>query len=95
MTPGFVRRVAQVRSARPRAQNCTWRWTRLPQFTGLDEAALRGPHCWWRRRADYIDARLQSRQVRRVLERAPMLEITIPTLADPALARPPASMCCR
>ena len=80
---GFVRRVAQVRS-RGLSAKLHLALERLPQFAGLGEQALRG-RLLVAPSADYIE-RAYNHAKYNEFSSAPMLEITIPTLADPALA---------
>jgi phytoene dehydrogenase-like protein len=82
---GFVRRVAHVRS-RGLAAKVHFALEALPEFRGLPSAALRGrllvaPSC------DYIE-RAYNHSKYDEFSSAPMLEITVPTVADPALAPP-------
>ncbi|HXN79643.1 MAG TPA: NAD(P)/FAD-dependent oxidoreductase, partial [Steroidobacteraceae bacterium] len=80
---GFVRRVAQVRS-RGLTAKLHLALDRLPQFPGLAAQALRGrllvAPC-----AGYIE-RAYNHAKYDEFSSAPMLEVTIPTLADPGLA---------
>ncbi len=80
---GFVRRVSQVRS-RGLAAKLHLALERLPSFPGLTEEALRGrllvaPSC------DYIE-RAYNHAKYGEFSSAPILEVNIPTLADPQLA---------
>ena len=82
---GFTRRVAQLRS-RGLAAKLHLALEGLPEFPGLDAAALRArllvaPSCGYIERA-YNHAKYRE------FSSAPVLEITIPTLWDPALAPP-------
>ena len=80
---GFVRRVAQVRT-RGLAAKLHLALDRAPQFTGLTEAALRA-RLLVAPSADYIE-RAYNHAKYQEFSQQPMLEITIPTLADPGLA---------
>ncbi len=80
---GFVRRVSQVRS-RGLTAKLHLALERLPQFPGLDEGQLRG-RLLVAPSADYIE-RAYNHAKYDEYSRAPMLEITIPTLTDPGLA---------
>jgi phytoene dehydrogenase-like protein len=80
---GFVRRVAQVRS-RGLSAKLHLALERLPQFAGLGEQAPHG-RLLVAPSADYIE-RAYNHAKYNEFSSAPMLEITIPTLADPALA---------
>ncbi|MBV8342878.1 MAG: NAD(P)/FAD-dependent oxidoreductase [Gammaproteobacteria bacterium] len=82
---GFVRRVTQVRS-RGFAAKLHLALERLPQFPGVDAQALRG-RLLVAPSADYIE-RAYNHTKYDEYSQAPMLEITIPTLTDPALAPP-------
>ena len=80
---GFVRRVSQVRS-RGLTAKLHLALERLPQFPGLGEEQLRG-RLLVAPSADYIE-RAYNHAKYDEYSRAPMLEITIPTLTDPGLA---------
>ena len=82
---GFVRRVAQGRS-RGLAAKLHLALERLPQFPGLEAAALHG-RLLVAPSADYIE-RAYNHAKYDEFSSQPMLEVTIPTLADPALAPP-------
>jgi len=82
---GFARRVAALRT-RGLTAKLHLALERLPDFRALDRAALRGrllvaPSCEYVERA-YNPAKYGE------FSAAPILEITLPTLADPALAPP-------
>lgn len=80
---GFVRRVAQVRT-RGLTAKLHLALERLPQFSGLSEQALRG-RLLVAPSADYIE-RAYNHAKYNEFSSAPMLEITIPSLADAGLA---------
>ena len=80
---GFVRRVSQVRS-RGLTAKLHLALDRLPQFPGLAEELLRG-RLLVAPSADYVE-RAYNHAKYDEYSAAPMLEITIPTLADPGLA---------
>ena len=80
---GFTRRVAQVRS-RGLTAKLHLALDRAPQFAGLDAAALRG-RLLIAPSSDYIE-RAYNHSKYQEFSGAPMLEITVPTLADPDLA---------
>ncbi len=80
---GFVRRVTQVRS-RGLTAKLHLALDRLPQFRGLAAESLRG-RLLVAPSADYVE-RAYNHAKYNEYSRAPMLEITIPTLADPGLA---------
>jgi phytoene dehydrogenase-like protein len=80
---GFVRRVAQVRS-RGLAAKLHLALDRLPQFPGLTEAALRA-RLLVAPSSDYIE-RAYNHAKYNEFSHSPMLEVTIPTLADHSLA---------
>ncbi len=82
---GFVRRVSQLRS-RGLTAKLHLALDRVPQFRGLDDESLRG-RLLVAPSADYIE-RAYNHTKYNECSRAPMLEITIPTLADPGLAPP-------
>ncbi len=80
---GFVRRISQLRT-RGMTAKLHLALDRLPQFPGVEASALRGrllvaPH------ADYIE-RAYNHAKYNEYSAAPMLEVTLPTLADPTLA---------
>lgn len=80
---GFVRRVAQVRS-RGLTAKLHLALDRLPQFAGLTKQALRG-RLLVAPSAEYIE-RAYNHAKYDEFSSAPMLEVTIPTFADPGLA---------
>jgi phytoene dehydrogenase-like protein len=80
---GFVRRVAQLRT-RGVAAKLHLALERLPRFTGVEAAALRG-RLLVAPNADYIE-RAYNHAKYGEYSQAPMLEVTIPTLTDPGLA---------
>jgi phytoene dehydrogenase-like protein len=80
---GFVRRVSQVRT-RGLTAKLHVALERLPQFTGLSESALRG-RLLVAPSPDYVE-RAYNHAKYNEFSGAPMLEVTIPTLADPGLA---------
>jgi phytoene dehydrogenase-like protein len=82
---GFVRRVAQVRS-RGLAAKLHLALDRLPKFPGLTETALRA-RLLVAPSSDYIE-RAYNHAKYNEFSHSPMLEVTIPTLADPSLAPP-------
>jgi phytoene dehydrogenase-like protein len=82
---GFVRRIAQLR-ARGLAAKLHLALDRLPEFPGLDTQALCG-RLLVAPSADYIERAFNHAKYQEY-SAAPMLEITVPTLADPALAPP-------
>jgi phytoene dehydrogenase-like protein len=82
---GFVRRVSQLRS-RGLAAKLHLALDRVPPFRALDGEALRG-RLLVAPSADYIE-RAYNHTKYNESSLAPMLEITIPTLADPGLAPP-------
>ena len=82
---GFVRRVSQMRS-RGVAAKLNLALDRLPEFTGLTAAQLNG-RLLVAPSADYIE-RAYNHVKYNEYSHAPMLEITLPTLADPGLAPP-------
>ncbi len=65
-------------------QSCTWHWTGCHTFPGLDAQALRG-RLLVAPNADYIE-RAYNHAKYNEYSQAPMLEVTLPTLADPTLA---------
>ncbi len=80
---GFVRRVSQVRS-RGLAAKLHLALEGLPSFPGLTEQALRG-RLLVAPSSDYIE-RAYNHAKYGEFSSAPLLEVTIPTLADPQLA---------
>jgi phytoene dehydrogenase-like protein len=80
---GFVRRVSQLRS-RGLSAKLHLALTQLPEFPGLTPAALRG-RLLVAPSSDYIE-RAYNHAKYNEFSSAPILEVTIPTLADPALA---------
>jgi phytoene dehydrogenase-like protein len=80
---GFVRRVSQVRS-RGMTAKLHLALERLPEFPGLGVEALRG-RLLVAPSTDYIE-RAYNHAKYREFSGAPMLEVTLPTLADPQLA---------
>jgi phytoene dehydrogenase-like protein len=82
---GFVRRVTQLRS-RGLAAKLHLALDRLPAFQGLEAAQLNG-RLLVAPSADYIE-RAYNHAKYDEYSQAPMLEITLPTLADPDLAPP-------
>ena len=82
---GFVRRVSQLRS-RGLTAKLHLALDRMPQFQGLDGESLRG-RLLVAPSPDYIE-RAYNHTKYNECSTAPMLEITIPTLADPGLAPP-------
>lgn len=80
---GFVRRVSQVRS-RGMTAKLHLALESLPHFPGLGSEALRG-RLLVAPSSEYIE-RAYNHAKYREFSSAPMLEITIPTLADPQLA---------
>jgi len=82
---GFVRRVAQLRS-RGLAAKLHLALEALPQFRGLTPAALRG-RLLVAPSPDYIERAFNHAKYGE-FSAAPMLEITVPTLADPGSRRP-------
>jgi phytoene dehydrogenase-like protein len=80
---GFVRRVAQLRS-RGVAAKVHLALERLPQFRGLDPQALRG-RLLVAPSPDYVEEAFNHSKYRE-FSAAPVLEVTVPTLADPSLA---------
>jgi phytoene dehydrogenase-like protein len=80
---GFVRRVAQLRS-RGLTAKLHLALERLPDFPGLGEPALRG-RLLVAPSSDYIE-RAYNHAKYDEFSAAPMLEVTIPTLADAGLA---------
>lgn len=82
---GFVRRVSKVRS-RGLTAKLHLALDRLPAFPGLTQAQLNG-RLLVAPSADYIE-RAYNHAKYNEYSQSPMLEITIPTLADPELAPP-------
>jgi phytoene dehydrogenase-like protein len=82
---GFVRRVAQLRT-RGLAAKLHLALERLPDFRGLDAQALRG-RLVVAPSLDYVEGAFNCSKYREYSS-APVLEITVPTLADAALAPP-------
>jgi phytoene dehydrogenase-like protein len=80
---GFVRRVTQVRS-RGLTAKLHLALERLPQFPGLSEQALRA-RLLVAPSTDYIE-RAYNHAKYNEFSASPMLEVTIPTLADTSLA---------
>jgi phytoene dehydrogenase-like protein len=80
---GFARRVTQLRS-RGLTAKLHLALDRLPQFPGLDEAALRA-RLLVAPSSDYIE-RAYNHAKYGEFSSAPMLEVTIPSLLDPQLA---------
>ncbi len=80
---GFVRRVAQLRS-RGLAAKLHLGLSRVPEFPGLPAAALRG-RLLVAPSSDYIEQAYNHAKYNE-FSTAPVLEITVPTLADPSLA---------
>jgi phytoene dehydrogenase-like protein len=80
---GFVRRVAQLRS-RGLAAKVHLALEHLPQFTGLDAAALRG-RLLVAPSPDYVERAFNHAKYAEY-SAAPVLEVTVPTLADDTLA---------
>jgi len=80
---GFVRRVAQLRS-RGLAAKVHLALERLPEFPGLDGAALRG-RLLVAPSPDYVERAFNHAKYAEY-SAAPVLEITLPTLADDTLA---------
>jgi phytoene dehydrogenase-like protein len=82
---GFVRRVAQLRT-RGLAAKLHLALDALPQFTGLTSEALRG-RLLVAPSSDYVERAFNHAKYGE-FSAAPVLEITVPTLADPGLAPP-------
>ena len=80
---GFVRRISQLRT-RGITAKVHLALARLPQFTGLDAAALRG-RLLVAPESDYIE-RAYNHAKYGEYSQAPILEVTVPTLSDPSLA---------
>jgi len=82
---GFVRRIVHLR-ARGLAAKLHVALDGLPRFAGLEPAALRG-RLLWAPSPDHIE-RAYNHAKYGEFSAAPMLEITVPTMADAALAPP-------
>ena len=82
---GFVRRIVHLRS-RGLAAKLHVALDGLPQFAGLEPAALRG-RLLWAPSPEHIE-RAYNHAKYGEFSPAPMLEITVPTMADAALAPP-------
>ena len=82
---GFVRRVSQLRS-RGLTAKLHLALSRLPEFPGLGQAALRG-RLLIAPSSDYIE-RAYNHAKYQEFSSAPTLEVTLPTLADHSLAPP-------
>jgi phytoene dehydrogenase-like protein len=82
---GFVRRIVHLR-ARGLAAKLHLALDRLPQFTGLDEAALRG-RLLLAPSLEYVERAFNHAKYSE-FSAAPILEITVPTLTDSTLAPP-------
>jgi phytoene dehydrogenase-like protein len=82
---GFVRRIVHLR-ARGLAAKVHLALDGLPQFTGVAPASLAG-RLLVAPSAEYLERAFNHAKYREYSS-APMLEITVPTLADPALAPP-------
>ena len=82
---GFVRRVSQLRS-RGLTAKLHLALDRLPDFPGLNSAQLNG-RLLVAPSADYLE-RAYNHAKYNEYSQAPMLEVTLPTLADPDLAPP-------
>ncbi len=80
---GFVRRVARLR-ARGLTAKLHLALSQLPEFPGLSPAALRG-RLLIAPSADYIENAYNHTKYNE-FSSAPMLEVTVPTLADASLA---------
>jgi phytoene dehydrogenase-like protein len=80
---GFVRRIAQLR-ARGVAAKVHLALDRLPQFRGLAEEALRG-RLLVAPSSEYVEGAFNYSKYEEY-SASPVLEITVPTLADPQLA---------
>lgn len=80
---GFVRRIVHLR-ARGLAAKLHLALDRLPRFTGLDEAALRG-RLLLAPSLEYVERAFNHAKYSE-FSAAPILEITVPTVADPTLA---------
>jgi phytoene dehydrogenase-like protein len=82
---GFVRRVVHLRG-RGLAAKLHLALDRLPRFTGVTEAALRG-RLLIAPSLEYIERAFNHSKYGECSE-APVLEITVPSVADPSLAPP-------
>jgi phytoene dehydrogenase-like protein len=82
---GFVRRIVHLR-ARGLAAKLHLALDGPPQFTAVTADALRG-RMLWAPSPDHIERAFNHAKYRE-FSAAPMLEITVPTLADPGLAPP-------
>ena len=82
---GFVRRIVHLRS-RGLAAKLHLALEGLPRFAGLDAAALRG-RLLFAPSPEHIERAYNHAKYGEFSSR-PMLEVTVPTLADPALAPP-------
>jgi phytoene dehydrogenase-like protein len=82
---GFVRRVSQLRT-RGLAAKVHLALDRLPHFRGLDPQSLRG-RLLVAPSLGYVEGAFNYSKYEEYSS-APVLEVTIPTLADPALAPP-------
>jgi len=80
---GFVRRIVHLR-ARGLAAKLHLALDRLPQFGGLDEAALRG-RLLLAPSLEYVERAFNHAKYGE-FSAAPILEITVPTVTDPTLA---------
>lgn len=80
---GFVRRIAHLRS-RGLAAKLHLALDGTPQFTGLEAAGLRG-RLLWAPSPEHIE-RAYNHAKYGEFSPAPMLEVTVPTMADAALA---------
>jgi phytoene dehydrogenase-like protein len=80
---GFVRRIVHLR-ARGLAAKLHLALAGAPQFAGLDAAALRG-RLLWAPSPEHIERAFNHAKYGE-FSASPMLEITVPTVADPALA---------
>jgi phytoene dehydrogenase-like protein len=80
---GFVRRIVHLR-ARGLAAKLHLALEGAPQFAGLDSAALRG-RLLWAPSPEHIERAFNHAKYGE-FSASPMLEITVPTAADPALA---------
>lgn len=82
---GFVRRIVHLRT-RGLAAKLHLALDRLPAFTGLGEAALRG-RLLLAPSLEYVERAFNHAKYRE-FSAAPALEITLPSVVDPALAPP-------
>lgn len=82
---GFVRRIVHLR-ARGLAAKLHLALDGPPQFAGLDAAALRG-RLLWAPSLEHIERAYNHAKYGEFSAR-PMLEITVPTIADPSFAPP-------